>query len=304
MMCVVAALAQGSPRHYIRYIRQGEWVKLTANAAGATAYQWFLNGAPIPGAIQQQYMTTQPGTYMVEAYIAGGCSSERSDPVSVVIVNDGTVTYADLEITKRVDAKPVLMNANFNYYLSVVNKGPALASAVVVTDSLPKSLRVESVMPPQSGEAFYIAATHKVVWRMPVLPAGESAELTIVTKTAATGNITNVATVTAEQADSVLQNNRAVQQKEVLALHIPNVITPNSDGKNDQLVIEGLSQYEANELIILNRWGNHVFEQKNYAQNWEGRGLSDGTYFYLLKIKGKNGQWQELKGYVTLLRPK
>jgi gliding motility-associated-like protein/uncharacterized repeat protein (TIGR01451 family) len=301
-----ATYAQVLPPRYTRYIRQGEWVTLVATATNATSYQWYLNDQPISGAVQQQYLTGQPGTYVVEAYNSGGCVSERSDPISIVVLKDNpdSLQYADLEITKRADTKPVLVNNSFNYYLTALNRGPANASSVLVTDVLPKALRVESIQPPLNGDASYDAAAHKVIWRIAALPVGASVDLTIVTKATAAGTIENVATITGVQEDSIQQNNRAVQQKEVLALHIPNVITANGDGNNDQLVIEGLDRYEANEIIILNRWGNHVFEQKNYTQNWEGKGLSEGTYFYLLKIKDKTGRWQELKGYITLLRPK
>lgn len=89
-----------------------------------------------------------------------------------------------------------------------------------------------------------------------------------------------------------------------LDLKIPDVITPNADGKNDYFVIKGLERYAENELIILNRWGNHVFEERKYNQRWNGNGLSEGTYFYLLRVKDESGQWQVFKGYITLIRPK
>lgn len=304
--CAVAAHAQGLPRHYTRFIKLGEWVKLTATASNATAYQWFLNGQPIPGATQQQYVTAQPGTYTVQVANNGACAPVLSDPVTISVIKEdvATANQADLEILKRADTKPVVVNSSFNYYLTAKNNGPANAAAVVVTDQLPKSLKVESVMPPAVGEAGYDPAAHKIVWNIPSLRVEESAELTIVAKATTAGTVENIATITARQPDSIQTNNKATNRKEILGIHIPNVITPNSDGFNDQFVIKGLEQYEANELIILNRWGNHVFEQKSYSQNWEGRGLSEGTYFYLLKIKDKAGQWQELKGYLTLLKPK
>jgi len=87
-------------------------------------------------------------------------------------------------------------------------------------------------------------------------------------------------------------------------LTIPNIITPNGDGKNDYFVIKGLERYPENELIILNRWGSHVFEQRRYNHRWNGDGLSEGTYFYLLKIRDESGQLQVFRGYLTLMRPK
>jgi len=63
----------------------------------------------------------------------------------------------------------------------------------------------------------------------------------------------------------------------------PNVITPNSDGKNDLFEIQGL--LENTELLILNRWGNVVFKSVNYQNNWDGKDSSgkelvDGVYTY------------------------
>lgn len=304
--CALAALAQEPPRHYTRYIKRGEWVTLVANAGNEVTYQWYMNGQPISGAVYPQYVTDQPGTYTVEAYSAGSCASERSDPVSIIILSDPQANgpFADLAVTKKADTRPVVVDAAFNYYLNVFNRGPANATAVVVTDSLPRSLKLKAIMPPSTGEVSYDVATHKLKWRIAVLPVNTGADLTLVTKALAPGSIVNTATVTATETDTITANNKAVHQREVLAVHIPNVITPNGDGMNDQLIIKGLEQYGDNELIILNRWGNHVFEQKRYMQNWDGKGLSEGTYFYLLRIKDGAGQWQELKGYVTLLRPK
>ncbi|RMG87187.1 MAG: hypothetical protein D6714_02870 [Bacteroidetes bacterium] len=67
-----------------------------------------------------------------------------------------------------------------------------------------------------------------------------------------------------------------------------NGFSPNNDGMNDGFVIKGLEQYPQNELFIYNRWGEMVYQRKNY-KNGEWRGtyenldLPDGTYFYVLK---------------------
>jgi gliding motility-associated-like protein len=63
-----------------------------------------------------------------------------------------------------------------------------------------------------------------------------------------------------------------------------NIITPNEDGVNDFLSFEYLSFYPDNEIFIFNRWGNELFRQKNYQNNWSGTEYDEGTYFYLLKI--------------------
>ncbi|MBW8682939.1 Ig-like domain-containing protein [Chitinophaga rhizophila] len=86
-------------------------------------------------------------------------------------------------------------------------------------------------------------------------------------------------------------------------INVPNLFTPNGDGKNDFFEIRGLNQYAENELIIVNRWGNEVYRQKGYQNTWKGDGLNEGTYYYLLRIRRTSGaEWEVMKGYVTLIR--
>lgn len=74
-------------------------------------------------------------------------------------------------------------------------------------------------------------------------------------------------------------------------LVIPNVITPNGDGVNDFFVIEGL--VPNSQLVILNRWGNEVFNSSNYLNEWNGTDktgvkLLEGVYTYILKSPDGN----------------
>jgi gliding motility-associated-like protein len=85
-------------------------------------------------------------------------------------------------------------------------------------------------------------------------------------------------------------------------LFIPNVITPNGDKKNDVFVINGLNKFSSNELIIFNRNGDHVFQKKDYQNDWRGEGLVPGTYFYILSALDINGISKEFKGWIQLIR--
>ncbi len=86
-------------------------------------------------------------------------------------------------------------------------------------------------------------------------------------------------------------------------LKIPTLFSPNGDGVNDGFVIKDLGDYAQNELIVINRWGNEVYRQADYKNNWSGTGLNEGTYFYIVRLKKSNGEsWVIRKGYVTLIR--
>lgn len=73
---------------------------------------------------------------------------------------------------------------------------------------------------------------------------------------------------------------------------IANTMTPNNDGFNDTWWIGNLENYPNNEVMILNRYGQLLFETKGYKNNWDGtyngQKLPDGTYYYVLKFPDGN----------------
>jgi len=87
-------------------------------------------------------------------------------------------------------------------------------------------------------------------------------------------------------------------------LTIPNLFTPNGDGRNDTFIIGGLEKYDQNELTIINRWGNKVYVSSDYRNDWMGDNLNEGTYFYILRVKNSSGKWTEHKGSIALIRKK
>ncbi|UYQ95762.1 Ig-like domain-containing protein [Chitinophaga horti] len=104
--------------------------------------------------------------------------------------------------------------------------------------------------------------------------------------------------------DGVYSNTASVRVSvSFLNITVPNVFTPNGDGTNDRLEIRGIEQFADNELVIVNRWGNEVFRQRRYNNAWNGDGLNEGTYYYLLRVKRTaSSEWEIMKGYITLIR--
>ena len=64
----------------------------------------------------------------------------------------------------------------------------------------------------------------------------------------------------------------------------PQVITPNNDGFNDNLLFPCLSRTAGVKLLVWHRWGLIVYEDDNYKNDWQGtfKGgiLPSGTYWY------------------------
>lgn len=69
-----------------------------------------------------------------------------------------------------------------------------------------------------------------------------------------------------------------------MPLRYPNGFSPNGDGKNDRLVIEGLPR--ENKITVVDSRGKKVFEANNYRNDWRAEGVDDGYYVYIFKGRG------------------
>ncbi|HIN39001.1 MAG TPA: gliding motility-associated C-terminal domain-containing protein, partial [Flavobacteriales bacterium] len=86
---------------------------------------------------------------------------------------------------------------------------------------------------------------------------------------------------------------------------VANIFSPNGDGLNDLLHVNGLT---GDDFIfrIYDRWGNMLFESSDQGQGWDG--TSDGTivnsgeYVYTYSFKDNNGYEYKGHGSVTLVR--
>lgn len=77
------------------------------------------------------------------------------------------------------------------------------------------------------------------------------------------------------------------EPKELYNINIPNVLTPNGDGKNDVWSIKNLEKMEDIQVTIVDRYGKKVFHSTNKNHlSWDGkiqgRELSTGTYWYVV----------------------
>jgi len=78
----------------------------------------------------------------------------------------------------------------------------------------------------------------------------------------------------------------------------PNVITANEDDINDFFIIKNLEDYDRVHVVIFNRWGNVVWENEKYANEWKGNNqsgdpLSEGVYTYIATPMSDKYQYNE-----------
>lgn len=85
-------------------------------------------------------------------------------------------------------------------------------------------------------------------------------------------------------------------------------MTPNGDGKNDYLVLDGLEKSPNNSIQIFNRYGVLVYSKDNYKNEFNGTsnrnmvvargsGLATGIYFYIITMHDLR---QRHQGYLYL----
>lgn len=80
----------------------------------------------------------------------------------------------------------------------------------------------------------------------------------------------------------------------------PNVVTPNGDGNNDQLVFTNLHYYAKSKLRVYDRWGALIYSSDDYQNNWTPD-VVDGVYYY--EITGLY-IYEPITGFFHVLRTK
>ena len=81
---------------------------------------------------------------------------------------------------------------------------------------------------------------------------------------------------------------------------VPNVFTPNGDGKNDAFVIPNIESRPW-RLEVYNRWGKRVYQALPYANDWRAEDVPSGLYYYGLFNEDLK---RTIKGWVNVIKDK
>jgi gliding motility-associated-like protein len=227
-----------------------------------------------------------------------GTAQLGSDHASVTTVqlpdgeNSASFTVAPLEDGVDDDNEDLRVTANFTN--SCAQSSSALID-LVFRDSPAITVEGEEQLLLPCGEDSVLVS---------VEAAGGVGGLNVTWSTGATGPVAylpnsafGVYTITA--TDDCGRSAQEFITVELLCdISIPNVFTPNGDGVNNYFHIEGI-QYVKNTVKVFNRWGQVVFEAKDYKNSWDGRDVPDGTYFYEITTARRN---EPYTGSVMILR--
>lgn len=177
--------------------------------------------------------------------------------------------------------------------------------------AIPKPKIHDITAVPDSGQAFpFQTVNFTPVYTSPVLPNSFLWTFGDNTGSANSENVSHIYTDAGlYPVQLVLTNGNGcrdtfVFQMRVIdndSLMIPNIVTPNNDGKNDVFKVKH-RQLKSYHIEIFNRWGNKVYESDDPNEVWDPVKEQDGVYYYIVVAEGRFGTNYNKKGNITVMR--
>ncbi len=311
----------------------------TTGGSGPFTFNWSNGTTATTTSLTHQVLNLTANTYTVTVLDAGGCSSTTTvtltEPAAASISRlsqneicgnsngsiTATVTSASGPFTyswsngtgsTTTNSQSVLSDLSAAIYsLTVTDASGCTSTTVALINNI--NTGNMSVAPTQKTIAKGVSVSLAVVggsiytWS-PVTGLSctncSTPTATPDVTTTYTVNTTDVNGCNATFAIVITVNNPCVGNEN--DVFIPNIFSPNNDGKNDMLFVQG------NGLVniywaIYNRWGNKIFETLDKNTGWDGtfrgQAVDDGVYVYYLKATCViSGEEVTIKGNVTLLR--
>jgi uncharacterized repeat protein (TIGR01451 family) len=187
-------------------ISGGGWACVLATLSCTRADVLAPGASYPPITITVLVLPTAPPTVTNTATVAGGGEANTANDTATDVANVLPLIDADMAITKTASPNPVLQGNALTYTLGVTNNGPAIATNVTVTDTLPSQVSYVSATSTQ-GTCSQAAGT--VTCSVGVMTSGATATITITVTAVTRGSVTNTASVRATQTDPVIGNNSA-----------------------------------------------------------------------------------------------
>jgi uncharacterized repeat protein (TIGR01451 family) len=189
-------------------------------------------------------------------------------------------TSADVGIVKTDSPDPVGVGQFVTYRLTVTNNGPAIATNVMVNDPLPATVSLVSANPSIGS----CSGTTTIICSLGTLPVGNSQFVNIIVIANAAGTLTNTATVTRTEVDSVPANDSSTATTTVLAVTLVRLrdFTVTQDHKNVQIAWQ--TSFESDNL------GFNVYRDIGGTQTRINKHLIAGTALASKKHDSEAGQ--------------
>ena len=165
--------------------------------------------------------------------VTGTGATQHSETVSLKVISPSSV---DLALAKSASPNPGQAAAPMTYRLTVTNNGPATATNVSLTDTLPSGIALGAITPTQGT----CNGTTTINCSLGSIATGATAVVTIGVTPSTPGSIVNTAGVTAAETDFDASNNSAAITTFIqVAAVAPQMLDPNLSVTT---VVSGLDQ--------------------------------------------------------------
>jgi|GEM_PF-1718288 len=142
----------------------------------------------------------------------------------------------------------------------------------------------------------------------------------VIEREASTQNITDLEGTINNTNNSVVSGKNtsglggvyALATSKKVDIRIHRIITPNGDGANETLFIEGINFYPDNKVTLIDRYGAMYFEKSNFTNyssnvaqqaDFDYSKLNSGNYICTVEYTGLNGKTQKAKPQmITVLK--
>jgi len=294
---------------------------LTLSSSPGSSYLWSN------GETTQNVMVNSSGNYAVQVTNADGCLSETSDSTSTT-VNDLPIVNISSSNSSICVNNSRNLSGSPNGGTFSISSGPGSISGDILTASDAGEITVVykySDICANSDTLNIIVVENPIANAGPdqelkfkfeatmdaVLSLTETGEWSLISGSGQIGDIFSPTTSVSglSMGENVflwkVSNGNCEASAEITItvnnIPVPSAITPNGDGKNDYFLIGEIIGNA--ELLIINRWGNEVYSNMNYSNDWNGKNnnnedLPNDTYFYILKFD--NGE--VVKGSLLIKR--
>ena len=193
--------------------------------------------------------STPLGNHTIDIISQSGATMHTAQ----VMLNVVSASSVDLTLSKTASPNPAQLGVNISYRLTATNNGPATATNVNVSDTLPASVSFVSASTSQGT----CNGTGSVNCTLGNVAANSTAIITIVVTPSLAGSITNTATISANETDFDISNNSA----SVTTLVQPAAASPVMLDSNlvVSTVFSGLNQptsiafLGSNDLLVLEK---------------------------------------------------
>ncbi len=260
--------------------------------AGPYTYTYTINGGT-----PQTFVTNEPLAEIPLSELFGGEPPPGQYTIELTEIMDGS-------------GWPVALSCNTSHTFEVAQQPVAQFTASPSSGVTPLDVTLQNQSSNATSYAWFVNEIGGFDSAQPPASTAENPVLTL--NETGVYEITLVAFNDLGCSDTTVQTVHVLEQLQVV---IPNVFTPNNDGVNDWFGITSNVEADAS-IVILNRWGNVVFEKEFvttpnvFEPLWDGTSTGsvttpgsgeavDGVYFYRVRVGDE--EWSEsFSGHITL----